>query len=280
VRDIVEEEIKLDVSIGAGLIRLFFHDCFVQGCDGSVLLDKTTASEQTEKFGIPNADSLRGFEVIDKIKTKLEAKCCGVVSCADIVAFAGRDATFFLSKEKLDFEMPAGRYDGRVSLASETLEDLPPPFADVALLEAMFAVKGLNLDEMVTLSGAHTIGASHCSSFADRLPRNASDPMAMSPSYAELVSRKCKEGVNPLVHQDIHTPVTLDNKYYNNVLNHEVLFTSDAALESSETKKLVKENLIPYVWEGKFKQAMVKMGGIGVKTKANGEIRKNCRLIN
>ena len=250
-----------------------------QGCDASVLLDKTPATEQTEKFGIPNIGSLRGFEVIDKIKTKLEAKCKGVVSCADIVAFAGRDATFFLTNKKMDFKMPAGRYDGRVSLASETLQDLPPPFANVSVLEAMFKVKGLNLDEMVTLSGAHSIGISQCSSFADRLPRNASDPMAMSPKYANLVTKKCKTPSSK-VFQDIYTPGTLDNRYYKNVLNHEVLFTSDAALESSKTKKLVKQNLTPYVWEGKFKRAMVKMGGIGVKTRANGEIRRNCRLIN
>jgi peroxidase len=82
------------------------------------------------------------------------------------------------------------------------------------------------------------------------------------------------------VDQDIYTPNTLDNRYYKNVLNHEVLFTSDAALESSKTKYLVKQNLKPYLWEAKFKQAMRKMGSIAVKTKANGEIRKNCRLIN
>ncbi|CAM0907010.1 unnamed protein product [Alopecurus aequalis] len=280
VRDVVKAEIRRYPGIGAALIRLFFHDCFVQGCDGSVLLDTTPAKEQTEKFGVPNINSLRGYEVIDKIKRKLEAKCRGVVSCADIVAFAGRDATFVLSKKKVDFAMPAGRYDGRVSLASETLTDLPPPFADVTLLEAIFAAKGLSLDEMVTLSGAHTVGVAHCSSFADRLPRNASDPTAMSPGFAKFVTRKCGSDNTTTVFQDFKTPLTLDNKYYKNVLSHEVLFTSDAALESSNTKKLVKDNLKPYVWEAKFKKAMVKMGGIGIKTKANGEIRKNCRLIN
>jgi peroxidase len=53
--------------------------------------------------------------VIDKIKTKLEAKCKGVVSCADILAYAGHDATYFPSNKKVYFERLAEHYDGRIS---------------------------------------------------------------------------------------------------------------------------------------------------------------------
>ncbi|KAI5008351.1 hypothetical protein ZWY2020_009399 [Hordeum vulgare] len=278
VRDIVEEEVYRDRGIGAGLIRLFFHDCFVRGCDASVLLDQTaTPNEPTEKDGIPNRGSLRGFEVIDRIKEKLEATpgCKHVVSCADIVAFAARDATYFLSNKVIDFQMPSGRYDGNMSLASETLPNLPPPFADSAQLEAMFKNKGLTLDEMVTLSGAHSIGISHCSSF------NGDRPTAMNSTLADLVTAKCSSGGNPTVDQDIRTPRDLDNQYYKNVINHEVLFKSDAVLESSTTIESVKQNAkYPLLWEEKFRQAMVKMGNIDVKTRNNGEIRHKCRSIN
>lgn len=53
----------------------------------------------------------------------------------------------------LGYDVPAGRRDGRISLASETLTDLPPPFFTVNQLAQLFEKKGLTQEEMVTLSG-------------------------------------------------------------------------------------------------------------------------------
>uniref|UniRef100_A0A453I6W4 Plant heme peroxidase family profile domain-containing protein n=2 Tax=Aegilops tauschii subsp. strangulata TaxID=200361 RepID=A0A453I6W4_AEGTS len=91
IRTTVATAVLLDRRMGASLLRLYFHDCFVQGCDASVLLDDTP-SFTGEKGAGPNAGSLRGFEVIDRIKLLLELICPGTVSCADILAVAAHDA--------------------------------------------------------------------------------------------------------------------------------------------------------------------------------------------
>ncbi|TVU46895.1 hypothetical protein EJB05_06468, partial [Eragrostis curvula] len=283
VRGEVKKFVYQDAGIGAGLIRMLFHDCFVQGCDGSVLLDPTPANSQPEKLSPPNFPSLRGFDVIDAAKNAVEAVCPGVVSCADIVAFAARDAAYFLTRFALKIDMPAGRLDGRVSSSSEALNNLPPFFFNLNQLTTSFAAKGLDVEDIVVLSGAHTIGRSHCSSFvSDRL----AVPSDMDTGFANTLRKACPANPtpanDPTVNQDVVTPNALDNQYYKNVLAKKVLFTSDAALMSSPTTaKMVQDNaFISGLWEDKFKKAFVKMAGIEVKTGSQGEIRKNCRLVN
>jgi peroxidase len=62
----------------------------MQGCDGSILLDPNPANPNIEKLASPNL-TVRGYEVIDQAKQRLEAACPQTVSCADIVALAARD---------------------------------------------------------------------------------------------------------------------------------------------------------------------------------------------
>ncbi len=96
VTSVVQAQFKSNPGIAPGVLRMHFHDCFVEGCDGSVLLDPTTSNPNPEKTAIPNL-TLRGFEVIDEAKSKLEAACPGIVSCADILAFAARDSVQVVS---------------------------------------------------------------------------------------------------------------------------------------------------------------------------------------
>jgi peroxidase len=62
---------------------------FLQGCDGSILLDNSS-SIVSEKFATPNNNSARGYPVVDAVKAALEEACPGVVSCADILAIAAK----------------------------------------------------------------------------------------------------------------------------------------------------------------------------------------------
>ncbi|XP_042038107.1 peroxidase 5-like [Salvia splendens] len=141
---------------------------------------------------------------------------------------------------------------------------------------------------MVTLSGAHSIGVSHCSSFAPRLyafnATFAQDP-SLDPGYAAFLKTRCPPpGSNndPIVNNDVATPTILDNKYYSGLTERTGLLTSDQTLFESElTRQLVVDN-VKYgaVWGKKFGAAMVKMGYIDVLTGNEGEIRNNCHFVN
>ena len=87
VRSTVQSHFRSNPTVAPGLLRMLFHDCFVQGCDASILI----SGSNTERTAVPNL-LLRGYEVIDDAKTQLEAACPGIVSCADILALAARDS--------------------------------------------------------------------------------------------------------------------------------------------------------------------------------------------
>lgn len=119
----------------------------MQGCDGSVLLSGNT----TEKAAAINS-GLHGFDAIDAAKAAVEKACPGVVSCADVLAFAARDSVLLTGGA--GWKVPAGRRDGRVSLASEPVLHLPRPFMKAPELIQTFKKKGLTAEQMVDLSGA------------------------------------------------------------------------------------------------------------------------------
>ncbi|TMW87100.1 hypothetical protein EJD97_020416 [Solanum chilense] len=284
VRQEVTNAFLRNKGVAAGLVRMHFHDCFVRGCDGSVLID-STATNSAEKDSPANNPSLRGFEVIDSAKARLESVCEGVVSCADLVAFAARDSVVITGG--LGYEVPAGRRDGRISLASET-RSLPPPTLDVDQLTQNFRSMGLTQEEMITLSGAHTIGRSHCLAFSNRLysfnSTTSQDP-SLDPSYAAQLKQQCPEGstdASLVVPMNPVSPAITDEYYYTDILANRGLFTSDQTLltDPTTTIQVLQNARFPFLWRSKFASAMAKMGQIGVLTGTAGEIRANCRVIN
>src|SRR6185369_16794655 len=112
-----------------------------QGCDASVLIDPSHVNPDPEK-GSPANGGLCGLEVIDDAKRRLEGACLGTVSCADILAFAARDACNVLSAGAINYGVPAGRRDGLASAAPDATGSLPPPFARLDRLTELFPDRG------------------------------------------------------------------------------------------------------------------------------------------
>ncbi|CAM0913512.1 unnamed protein product [Alopecurus aequalis] len=293
VEKIVREEmvkiIAAAPSLAGPLLRLHFHDCFVRGCDASVLLDSTKGNV-AEKDAKPNK-SLRGFGSVERVKAKLEAACPGIVSCADVLTLMSRDAVV-LAKGP-NWPVALGRRDGKASSATEASVELPPANGDVPLLAKIFASKGLNLKDLVVLSGAHTLGTAHCPSFADRL-YNATgkdgayglvDP-SLDSEYADKLKLKCKslDDRSMISEMDPGSYKTFDTSYYGHLAKRRGLFRSDAALLTDATTR----NYVQRIATGKFdaeffrdfSESMIKMGNVGVLTGAEGEIRKKCYVLN
>ncbi|XP_052155177.1 peroxidase 1-like [Oryza glaberrima] len=285
VRQAVAAAFARDAGVAAGLIRLHFHDCFVRGCDASVLLTKNPAGGQTERDAAPNNPSLRGFEVIDAAKAAVEAACPRTVSCADIIAFAARDSVKLTGN--VDYQVPAGRRDGNVSIAQDAFDNLPPFIFTAQKLAERFANKSLSLEDMVVLSGAHTVGRSFCSSFVDRV-RNSTTGAAivdagLDPGYAAQLRALCPTrdtlATTPM---DPDTPATLDNNYYKLLPQGKGLFFSDNQLRVNATMNALVTRFAANEaeWKQRFADAMVKMGHIEVQTGRCGQIRVNCNVVN
>ncbi|GJN36140.1 hypothetical protein PR202_gb24979 [Eleusine coracana subsp. coracana] len=282
VRNVTEAIIMKDPTMGAAFMRLFFHDCFVRGCDASILLDPSSSNPSVEKKAI----ALRGYDAMNTIKSAVEAVCPGTVSCADILAFAARDSAV-VSGTFPAFAMPSGRRDGVVSRFFDVFQGIPSPVMQLKDLVASFAAKGLNADDLVTLSGAHSFGQAHCSFFNGRLYPTV-DP-TMNATYAAALRTVCPPpgtdgGGDPAVSNNRVSadPNALSSRFYDNVLAGKVLFVSDQQLlTSNDTAAKVASNAgDPAAWMGRFAAALVKMGGIQVLTGTNGQVRKYCNAIN
>ncbi|XP_021858785.2 peroxidase 3 [Spinacia oleracea] len=288
VESFVHQHIPHAQSLAAPLLRMQFHDCFVRGCDASVLLDRTEAgNNDTEKTANPNL-TLRGFGFIDGVKSLLEEECPGVVSCADIIALVARDSVWTIGGPW--WPVTTGRRDGRISNETEALQNIPPPFSNFSSLQTIFVSKGLDLKDLVLLSGAHTIGVAHCPSFSERLYNftgrgYGQDPSLDSEYATNLMTRKCTTPTDntTIVEMDPGSHRTFDLSYYKLLLKRRGLFESDAALTKSSTtlsyiKELVNGPLETFFAE--FSKSMVKMGDVEVLTGSAGEIRKQCAFVN
>ncbi|AES66971.1 putative peroxidase [Medicago truncatula] len=278
VRNTMTSAIKKEARIGASILRLFFHDCFVNGCDGSILLDDTDTFIG-EKKAQPNNNSVKGFEVIDNIKNSVEASCNATVSCADILALAARDGVVLLGGPS--WTVPLGRRDARTANQSAANSQIPRPSFNLTRLTTMFLAKGLTASDLTVLSGAHTIGQGECRLFRTRIYNETN----IDTNFATLRKSNCSfssDNDTNLAPLDTLTPTSFDNNYYKNLVASKGLFHSDQVLfnNGSQDNLVRSYSTNEAAFSTDFAAAMVKLSKISPLTGTNGEIRKNCRLVN
>ncbi|KAE8725995.1 Cationic peroxidase 2 [Hibiscus syriacus] len=285
VSSVVRNAARSSSNIPPVLLRLHFHDCFVEGCDGSIL---TENGPNAERHAFSH-QGVGGFEVIEQAKAQLEATCPGVVSCADIVALAARDA-IVLANGPL-YDVPTGRRDGRVSDVS-LAANMPDVSDSIQQLKDKFLQKGLSEKDLVLLSSAHTIGTTACFFMTKRLynfsPGGGSDP-AINPDFLPELKSICPQNgdVNLRLPMDRGSEGAFDKQILDNVRNGLAVLESDARLYDDDSTRMVVDSYFGFLnpifgssFEADFVESIVKMGQIGVKTGSNGEIRRVCTAFN
>lgn len=279
VKSAVKSAVAKEARMGASLLRLFFHDCFVNGCDGSVLLDDTS-SFIGEKNAAPNANSVRGFDVVDDIKSKVETACPGVVSCADVLAIAARDSVVVLGGPSWNVKL--GRRDARTASQAAANNSIPPPTSNLNQLISRFQALGLSTRDLVALAGSHTIGQARCTSFRARIYNETNIDNSFAKTRQSNCPRASGSGDNNLAPLDLQTPTAFENNYYKNLIKKKGLLHSDQQLfNGGSTDSIVRKySNSRSNFNAHFVAGMIKMGDISPLTGSNGEIRKNCRRVN
>ncbi|KAL8211294.1 hypothetical protein R6Q57_005731 [Mikania cordata] len=281
VRDVMKKAMMRDPRSGASVMRFQFHDCFVYGCDGSMLLDDTPMM-LGEKLSLSNIDSLRSYEVVDEIKKALETACPETVSCADIIIMASRDAVALSGGP--DWEVKLGRKDSLTASQKDADDIMPSPRANATTLINLFAKFNLTVKDLVALSGSHSIGNGRCFSIVFRLYNQSGtgqpDP-TIEPKFRQKLDKLCPLGGDGNVTGDLDsTPHMFDNQYFKDLVNGRGFLNSDETLytywKTREYVRSYSEDQEEFFRD--FVMGMIKMGDF--QSGRPGEIRKNCRVVN
>lgn len=265
----------------ASIMRFQFHDCFVNGCDASMLLDDTP-SMLGEKLALSNINSLRSFEVIDEVKEALEKACPGVVSCADIIIMASRDAVALTGGP--NWEVRLGRLDSLTASQDNSSNIMPSPRSNATTLINLFQKYNLSVKDLVALSGSHSIGKGRCFSIMFRLYNQSGsgkpDP-AIDPGFRNELNKLCPLDVDQNVTGNLDsTPVIFDNQYFKDLVAGRGFLNSDQTLFTfPQTREFVSFYSRDQTEFFKaFVEGMLKMGDL--QSDRPGEVRRNCRVVN
>ncbi|XVF47668.1 hypothetical protein PTKIN_Ptkin03bG0128600 [Pterospermum kingtungense] len=301
VRSAVQKKFQQTFVTAPATLRLFFHDCFVRGCDASVLLASANGNAEKDH---PDDISLAGdgFDTVIKAKAAVDSvpQCRKKVSCADILALATREVIRLTGGPFYSVEL--GRRDGRISTKASVQNQLPHPNFNLDQLNSMFAKHGLSQTDMIALSVYFFSLLFHGNYILVRcthlriLPLRAflqpnlqlqsqeQDRPYFNFNYALQLRQMCPKNVDPriAINMDPTTPRTFDNAYYKNLQKGMGLFTSDQILftdrRSRKTLNLFASSNAAF--QKAFVAAMTKLGRVRVLTGNQGEIRRDCTRPN
>ncbi|XVF10995.1 hypothetical protein REPUB_Repub07fG0230800 [Reevesia pubescens] len=208
--EIVSREVEIavlkDPRMAASLPRLHFHDCFVTGCDASVLLDNY-GDIISEKQAVPNLNSLRGFE-----------------------------------RGGPRWKVWLGRKDSLKASFDGANQFIPAPNSSLETLIANFNQQGLDIEDLVALSGSHTLGKARCLSFRQRVYdmniEEKYDKYKRYRTFRRTLRSICPNSGrdNAIAPLDFSTPAKFDNHYFINIVEGKGLLGSDMC-QSQKTMK-------------------------------------------
>lgn len=277
VRGVVRAGILRDPASPAALLRLFFHDCQVQGCDASILLDSqggiVSERESATNFGIKRLD------FIDNMKTALELACPNTVSCADIVVLAAREAVNAAGGPFIPVDL--GRKDSTTASSAAADQQIPSPASDFDSFAGVFQSKGMSLEESVAILGAHTLGVGHCRSIVNRL--YPSKEAQMNLALYGLLRLRCPAQYNDQTTlPNDATTLIFDNQYFNDARAGLVLFTLDAEVAKDPRSAPIVQafSRSQQAFFQSFTSAFQKLSVYNVLTDDLGEVRQNCHFVN
>ncbi|PSR96123.1 Peroxidase [Actinidia chinensis var. chinensis] len=311
IRSRVRRLYNVRSNIAPALLRLLFHDCFIEGCDASVLLDAIDGID-SEKEAPPN-ETLKGFDLIDIIKSDLEEACPGIVSCADVLVLAARESVALAGGPF--YPLQTGRRDSTLSFGETAAFELPSPQDDLPKTIASFGSRGFDERETVSLLGAHSIGTINCKFILSRLYNfdgtDKPDP-TLDTEFLNLLRSRCNnnhtspslspssaDGSPPpssvedsLPSSSIQEPkVEMDYKgrgsggfgmlYYRRLLQAKgILYVDQQLTAGEETETWVRAYASDVsLFRRDFALAMMKLSNLGVLTAPTGQVRITCSKV-
>nr|BAK06723.1 predicted protein [Hordeum vulgare subsp. vulgare] len=145
VASVVQSAVANESRVGASILRLFFHDCFVQGCDGSLLLDDT-ASFQGRRWQRPTTGQYVGSR--SSTPSRWPSRRSAQASSPAPTSSPSPPGT-----ASSPWAGKVGRRDSTTASFSGANNNIPPPTSGLANLTSLFAAQGLSHKDMVALSG-------------------------------------------------------------------------------------------------------------------------------